>query len=165
MGNTVSPENPWSYSLNLPHDPRSARIARVTLRGVMNCHDLPELLDVTEVLVSELVTNSYLYSDGPCEIRVRQVDADTVRLSIWDTNPDIPAPFDTFPRGKWSKLVPSPPPPEPDPLATCGRGLLIVRLCAENWGSWSIGESFPGVTGKLLWCEIGRKTCPYGAAA
>lgn len=148
---TVSPENPWSYSLNLPHDPRSPRVARLTLRGVLDSHGLRRLADVAELLVSELVTNSYLHSRGPAELRIKQVTGGALRVSVWDTNPEIPAPFDTPTRRRRSAPVPC------DTEATRGRGLLIVRMCADSWGSWSIGEAFPGVTGKLLWCEVGRR--------
>ncbi|MFI9204983.1 ATP-binding protein [Streptomyces sp. NPDC053048] len=156
---TVSPENPWFYSLTMARDPRAARIARLTLRGVMASHDMDDLSDLVELLASELVTNSYLHSDGPAELRVRQVDGDNVRISVWDTNPEVPAPFD---RPVWRGKLSA---PAFDPEATCGRGLLLVRLCANSWGSWSIGESFPGVTGKLLWCEVGRTPGPFGIAA
>ncbi len=157
---TVSPENPWSYSLTLPHDPRSARIARITLRGVMESHGMDELADVTELVVSELVTNAYLYSDGPAEIRLRQVHEDNIRISIWDTNPDIPTAFERRHTRPGTHNV-----PEIDLEAACGRGLLIVRLCAEAWGSWSVDKAFPGLAGKMLWCELSTKSSVLGIAA
>ncbi|MCC3778527.1 ATP-binding protein [Streptomyces sp. UNOB3_S3] len=145
---TVSPENRWSYSLTLPHDPRSARIARLTLRGAVESHGMGELADVTELVVSELVTNSYLYSDGPTEVRLKKVTDERVRISVWDGNPEVPSPFERpviLGKGRI---------PEIDPEAPRGRGLRIVRLCADNWGSWSGDQDYLGVRGKLLWCEV-----------
>ncbi|MEU1308966.1 ATP-binding protein [Streptomyces cinnamoneus] len=146
---TVSPENRWSYSLTLPHDPRSARVARITLRGVLESHGMDELADVTELIVNELVTSSYLNAEGPAEVRLKQVTTDRVRVSLWDKSPEIPAPFDRparLPRRNVTTGM------DPD------TGLLIVRQCAASWGTWSVGEEFPGVTGKLLWCELNRES-------
>ncbi|GHF45977.1 hypothetical protein GCM10010218_29010 [Streptomyces mashuensis] len=153
----ASPENPWSYSLTLPHDARSARIARLTLRGVVESHGLDELADVVELVVSELVTNAYLHSDGPAEIRLKLVGPSTVRISVWDTSPDIPEPF-MRPVKLGRGAVPA-----VDTDADGGRGLLVVRRCAGNWGSWGLDEDFPGLTGKLLWCEVGREGALVGA--
>ncbi|MEU3875131.1 MULTISPECIES: ATP-binding protein [Streptomyces] len=148
---TVSPEDCWSYSLTLPHDPRSAHVARVTLRAVVQSHGLTHLADVTELVASELVANTYLHSDGPAEIRLRRVGAECVRISVWDTNPDIPEPFARPVRLGKGRV------PAVDVEAAGGRGLLIVRRLAEAWGSWSAGRAFPGVPGKMLWCEVGRQ--------
>ncbi|WP_116213305.1 ATP-binding protein [Streptomyces olivoreticuli] len=154
---TVSPENTWSYTLNLPNDPRSAWIARITLRGVLSSHELNELRDDAELLTSELVTNAYRYSDGPVELRIRELPEEGVRISVWDTNPDIPEPF--------GRPVIRPVAPRRAAETTYGRGLLIVRRCADNWGSHSIGEGWsgPGFRGKWLWCELGAKK-PAGGA-
>ncbi|MCD9143062.1 ATP-binding protein [Streptomyces albireticuli] len=148
---TVSPENTWSYTLNLPHDPHSARIARTTLRSVLVSHDRDELVDDALLLTSELVTNAYRYSDGPVELRVRHAWEAGIRITVWDTNPLVPAPFDT-PPGSGGIDVPAD--------GTYGRGLLIVRLCADNWGSQTFGGPASGAEfrGKLLWCEIGAKS-------
>ncbi|MBB5117912.1 hypothetical protein AF335_10140 [Streptomyces eurocidicus] len=148
---TVSPENPWSYTLNLPHDPHSARIARTTLRSVLACHDREELVDDAVLLTSELVTNAYRYSDGPVELRVRHAWEAGVRITVWDSNPVVPAAFATPPGA--GKGV-------PDAGDTYGRGLVIVRLCADNWGAQTFGgpASGAGFRGKLLWCEIGAKS-------
>ncbi|MFI1796945.1 ATP-binding protein [Streptomyces sp. NPDC020379] len=153
---TVSPENPWSYTLNLPNDPRSAWIARITLRGVLSSHELNELRDDAELLTSELVTNAYRYSDGAVELRIRELATPGIRISVWDTNPEVPEPFEQ----------PVLRPVEPRRTdTTYGRGLLIVRRCADNWGSTSYGHRWygPGFRGKWLWCELGAKRGAEGA--
>ncbi|MEV5505747.1 ATP-binding protein [Streptomyces orinoci] len=147
---TVSPDTPWSYTLTLPHDPRSARIARLALRGVLSSHAWIELADVAELLLGELVANAYRYSHGPTEVQVRELADCRLRIGVWDTNPKVPPPFDAPPDH-------SAPATAPEPLATCGRGLRIVRSYADDWGSWSIGTGRRGASGKLFWCELGDR--------
>lgn len=36
-----------------------------------------------------------------------------------------------------------------------GRGLLLVRLCADNWGGYPLPADLFGQSGKLLWFELG----------
>ncbi|WP_244320920.1 hypothetical protein [Streptomyces melanosporofaciens] len=38
--------------------------------------------------------------------------------------------------------------------ATYGRGLLIVRICADNWGGYALADELFGRSGKLLWFEL-----------
>src|SRR5207249_791784 len=71
---TVSPQEPWAYTLQLPHDPRAPRIARTTLRAILASHDLAHITDMAELLACELVTNAYLHSDGPSSMRLRNME-------------------------------------------------------------------------------------------
>ncbi|MEU1626957.1 ATP-binding protein [Streptomyces sp. NPDC020096] len=134
----------WTYTLQLPHDPRAVRIARITLRTVLTTHDLGELLDPAELLTNELVTNAYRHSDGPSCLRVRKM-ANRLRIGVWDTNPTIPPPF-----GNGTLRA-----PEPD--SERGRGLMLVRRWADNYGGYELGEELSGKCGKLLWFEILRR--------
>ncbi|MFF3291748.1 ATP-binding protein [Streptomyces sp. NPDC003023] len=140
---TVSPPTPWSYVLQLPHHPFAARVARHTLRTVLGGHGMTSLLHTAELLTSELVTNAYRHSDGHATLRMRPMDGGGLRISVWDSNPDIPAPFD----GK-------PLPPDAAPLTEGGRGLRIVVRLAVNWGGCPFGDDLFGRNGKLLWCEL-----------
>ncbi|MBT2401635.1 ATP-binding protein [Streptomyces sp. ISL-100] len=151
---TVSSSEPWAYALHLPHHPRAPRVARMTLRAVLGGHGISELIDVAELLTSEVVTNSYRHSDGPASLRMRSMEGGRLRVSVWDTNPVIPAPFDKPPT-----LLPFL--PEPDD-STGGRGLLLVQLCADNWGGFSVGA---GLGGKLLWFELGQPDVAFAFAA
>lgn len=143
----------WSYALHLPYDPRAARIARRTLRAVLSEHGMAELTDSAELLTSELVTNAYRHSDGPAALRLRALDGGRLRLSVWDTNPHIPPPFD---RGSGSSrptvVVPA--------AAESGRGLFLVCHYAQDWGSWPLDDDLFGQGGKLLWCELGAPGVP-----
>ncbi|MEK8144312.1 ATP-binding protein [Streptomyces sp. M10(2022)] len=139
---TVTP--PWAYTLQLLQDPRAPGVARSTLRTVLRVHGLAELTETAELLASELVTNAYLHSKGPYSLRLRGAGRQRIRLSVWDTNPHIPAPF------SWSAEAPS-------VLAEGGRGLYLVTLYAESWGAYLMDSGLPGQGGKLLWVECAWK--------
>lgn len=142
VGSTVS--LPWTYTLQLPQDPRAPGVARATLRNVLRVHGMPELTEVAELLASELVTNAYLYSSGPYSLRLRDAGRSRIRLSVWDTDPHIPAPF------RWGAQT-------PEELAERGRGLYLVTLYAESWGAYPMRGGLPGQGGKLLWAECAAK--------
>ncbi|MET7369302.1 ATP-binding protein [Streptomyces sp. NPDC005566] len=135
---TVTP--PWAYTLQLPQDPRAPGVARATLRTVLRVHGLAQLTDTAELLAGELVTNAYLYSKGAFSLRLRGAGRQRIRLSVWDTNPHIPAPF-------------SRPTETPPVLAERGRGLHLITHWAESWGAHPMGSGLPGQGGKLLWVE------------
>jgi hypothetical protein len=75
---TVSPQEtdsapldqPWTYTLRLPNDPRAARIARVTLRAVLSGHGMAELTETAELLTSEWVRHLRSKTDATA-LRVR----------------------------------------------------------------------------------------------
>ncbi|MEU3616819.1 ATP-binding protein [Streptomyces sp. NPDC006872] len=151
---TVSPSEceaapTWAYTLQLPHDPRAARIARVTLRAVLAGHGMSQLRDSAELLATELVTNAYRHSTGPATLRLRGLGRGRLRVSVWDANPHIPPPF-----GKRSGPRRLPVPADVD--AEAGRGLFLVCHYAETWGGYPLGGGLSGGGGKLLWCEIGE---------
>lgn len=155
---TVSPHAPWSYVLQLPHDPRAPRVARKTLRAVLDGHGMADRLDTAELLACELVTNAYRHSDGQATLRLRHMEGGWLRIGVWDTNPVIPDPFEKPP----GALRPV---PTPGPAAhNGGRGLLLVQLCADNWGGYPLGDDLFGRSGKLLWCELAPTQGPARAA-
>ncbi|MCH0541798.1 ATP-binding protein [Streptomyces sp. MUM 203J] len=151
---TVSPDPAWSYLLQLPHNPLAPRVARVTLRAVLAGHGMSDRVEVAELLASELVTNAYRYSGGPATMRLRRMEDDWLRISVWDTNPSIPAPFDR----PATHLHAVPTPTATDDLG--GRGLLLVRGYADDWGAHPLGDDLFGRGGKLLWCELAPQDQP-----
>ncbi|MEU1148498.1 ATP-binding protein [Streptomyces sp. NPDC005863] len=138
---------PWAYALQLPHDARAPRVARRTLRTVLVAHGLTDLVEVAELLTSELVSNAYLYAEGDVTLRLRASDGGRrLRVSVWDSNPHIPPPFDRGPgaAGLW-----------PVPVeAGGGRGLFLVCHYARAWGGHPLGDDLFGRGGKVLWCEL-----------
>jgi anti-sigma regulatory factor (Ser/Thr protein kinase) len=149
----------WAYALQLPHDPRAARIARATLRAVLAGHGMSQLVDTAELLASEFVTNAYRHSAGPAALRLRGLGGGRLRMSVWDTNPHIPPPFDKGPRSVFP--VPVPVPAEADG----GRGLFLVCHYAQAWGGYPLGSDLFGRGGKLLWCELPAQAVGRTAAA
>ncbi|MFE1797885.1 MULTISPECIES: ATP-binding protein [unclassified Streptomyces] len=149
---TVAPPDTWTYALRLPHDPRAARVARMTVRAALHGHGMAETLDVVELLTSELVTNAYRHTRGPASLRLTALGDGRLRVGVWDSSPHVPAPFDEPPGGRGEKSTPIAPAPGD---AESGRGLLLVRQCATSWGGWSLGSGLLGRgAGKLLWFEV-----------
>ncbi|QYX76729.1 ATP-binding protein [Streptomyces akebiae] len=56
-------------------------------------HDLPvsaRVRDLTQLVVSELVTNARKYAPGPVLLELR-VTVDSVDIVVWDSDPTVPA--------------------------------------------------------------------------
>ncbi|MFE9452677.1 ATP-binding protein [Streptomyces sp. NPDC006739] len=144
---TVSLPDTWVYALRLPHDPRAARVARMTVRAALNGHGRGEILDTVELLTSELVTNAYRHTNGPASLRLTALADGRLRVGVWDSHPRIPAPFGEPP---WGRVPPAP------TEAEGGRGLRLVQEYADSWGGWPIGDGpLERAAGKLLWFEVG----------
>ncbi|CAL9487718.1 ATP-binding protein [Streptomyces sp. enrichment culture] len=140
---TVSPA--WSYTLHLSRDPRSPGIARSTLRSVLSAYRLGELAPTAELLASELLTNAHLHTDGPYALYIRPTVSGQLRLGVWDKDPTVPAGLgDGGARGA-----------VPDGAAEGGRGLALVRACADAWGASLLGGPGGASGGKVLWAECG----------
>ncbi|AZQ35861.1 ATP-binding protein [Streptomyces cyaneochromogenes] len=145
---TVSPPDTWVYALRLPHDPRAARVARMTVRSVLASHGRTEVFDAVELLTSEMVTNTYLHTNGPSSLRLTALADGRLRVGVWDSHPRIPAPFGHPPHDH----VPLAPPD-----ADSGRGLRLVQEYADCWGGVSLRDGvLDRRAGKLLWFETGK---------
>ncbi|MFH8490118.1 ATP-binding protein [Streptomyces longisporoflavus] len=128
---------PWEYSLYVPHDPRSVTICRRTLRLILAIHGRPHLSEVAELLATELVANAMQHTKGPAALRIRWAHG-VLRIGVWDADPTPPQP--TAPAAA---------------LAEAGRGLALVRGCADEWGWYTLGATqLPGSNGKFVWCEL-----------
>ncbi len=133
-GPAEPPDEPWQYGLQVPHDPRAARIARATVATVLRTHGADGVLETAELLVSELVTNAYRYSEGSVLVRMRWSDG-LLRVTVRDTNARPPVAAD-------------------DPVGahrTRGRGLFLVRRLAHRWGHYDFAQS---TGGKAVWFEL-----------
>src|SRR3954471_7445562 len=100
-----------------------------------------EVLADAELLVSELVTNAVVHGCAAITLRV-EVDPPGIGVAVHD-------------RGEDSVEVDT---DRPDPGVAGGRGLLIVRALATEWG---ITPSDPP-PGKTVWFRLGP---PLDAAA
>ncbi|WP_415952080.1 ATP-binding protein [Streptomyces sp. KLOTTS4A1] len=133
---TLTPP-PWAYTLQLPHDPRAPGVARAALRAVLDRHGMGELAVTAELLASELVTNAQVHTSGPYALRIGQRPQGRLRVGVWDADPEVPPPFEGV------AVVPG-------GARETGRGLLLVRDCADRFGWYPLGGP-----GKYLWAECG----------
>ncbi|WP_405618729.1 ATP-binding protein [Streptomyces sp. NBC_00076] len=133
------PENeaePWEYCLYIPNDLRAVTVSRRTLRLILTMHGLIGLVDVAELLAAELVSNAVRHTKGPAALRVRWA-AGVLRIGAWDADPEPPEP---------------PTPMDQDTEREEGRGLALVRACADVWGWHPLARH--GNRGKYVWCEL-----------
>lgn len=133
------PENltePWEYCLYIPNDLRAVTISRRTLRLILTMHGLIRLVDTAELLATELVSNAVRHTKGPAALRVRW-SAGVLRIGAWDADAEPPEP---------------PVPLEQVADMEEGRGLGLVRACADLWGWQPLARD--GSRGKVVWCEL-----------
>ncbi|MER6047366.1 SpoIIE family protein phosphatase [Streptomyces sp. NPDC001793] len=122
----------WS----LAPEPRSVARARELARDQLTDWGLQALVDTTELLVSELVTNALRHGQG--EIRLRLLLDRTLVCEVWDA--DL-----AQPRRRRARDTDE-----------GGRGLQLVGLLSEGWGSRRTPR------GKTVWFEL---ALPNGDAA
>ncbi|MCX4907972.1 ATP-binding protein [Streptomyces sp. NBC_00878] len=127
---------PWEYTLYIPNDLRAVTVCRRTLRLILTMHGLIRLVDTAELLAAELVSNSVRHTKGPAALRVRW-SAGVLRIGAWDADPEPPEP-----PGELAQLT----------GAETGRGLALVRACADLWGWQPLTRD--GSRGKYVWCDL-----------
>ncbi|MFI7504058.1 ATP-binding protein [Streptomyces sp. NPDC049687] len=95
---------------------RARRLTGDFLARVRRRHGLPvsaRAVDLSQLVVSELVTNALRYAPGPVLLQLRVAD-DTVEIAVWDTDPVLPVPRAS------------------DPTRVGQHGLEIVRAVAQR---------------------------------
>ncbi|MFE6038335.1 SpoIIE family protein phosphatase [Streptomyces sp. NPDC056452] len=112
----------------LPRELRSVGRARELARAQLSSWDLDDLVDTTELLVSELVTNALRYGEG--EIRLRLLRDRTLVCEVWDAGL-------VQPRRRRARDTDE-----------GGRGLQLVGLLSAAWGSRRTPR------GKTVWFEL-----------
>ncbi|MEU9186637.1 ATP-binding protein [Streptomyces sp. NPDC048484] len=121
----------------MPNDLRAVTVSRRTLRLILTVHGLIRLVDVAELLAAELVSNAVRHTKGPVALRVHWA-AGVLRIGVWDTDPEPPGP--PHPLERVGDLLEE------------GRGLALVRACADEWGWQPLIRN--GDTGKYVWCAL-----------
>jgi PAS domain S-box-containing protein len=112
----------------LPREPRSVGRAREYTRAQLVSWDMEPLVDTTELLVSELVTNALRYGEG--DIRLRLLLDRTLVCEVWDSGL-------VQPRRRRARDTDE-----------GGRGLQLVGLLSAAWGSRRTPR------GKTVWFEL-----------
>lgn len=127
MAETLSQPDADVVVWSLPPDGSAAGAARRLVRAQLERWSLSELVDVTELVVSELVGNAVRYGGGPSGLRLLRHERLCVEVS--DIGPDLPqiqhAPLS----------------------AEGGRGLQLINMLCRRWGSCRTPE------GKVVWAE------------
>ena len=111
----------------LTGEPAAAREARNLVAGPLEKWELASMVDTTQLLASELVTNAIRYTEGPVTLRLIKEGA--LVCEVLDSSPALP------------KLQQTARDDER------GRGLQIVSKLSGRWGARRVPA------GKVVWCE------------
>ncbi|WP_189135238.1 ATP-binding SpoIIE family protein phosphatase [Wenjunlia tyrosinilytica] len=111
----------------LSPDGSAAGEARKIVKEQLELWGMDDLVEVTELVVSELVGNALRYGGAPGELRLIRYERLCVEVS--DTGPDLPQiqPVSLIDEG--------------------GRGLQLINMLCRRWGSCRT------TTGKVVWAE------------
>lgn len=124
----------WSHEIVLAADPVSPSMAREFVSEHLAAHDLPDLLDDLRLVVSELATNAVAHARTPFVVTLSRV-AGSVLVAIQDSSDAPPVRVTS------------------DPMDTGGRGLMIVELLSETWGTATDAEGL-----KSVWASFSRRS-------
>ncbi|MGW0080181.1 SpoIIE family protein phosphatase [Streptomyces sp. NPDC003393] len=110
--------------------PEAVSHARRFTRRTLRAWQVTEEADTVLLVVSELVTNALVHTDGQVRLDLALVN-DRLRIAVADTSPRTPV---KPTRIGWE--------------ATGGRGILLVEAVSAAWGT------LPVSGGKQVWCEL-----------
>jgi serine/threonine-protein kinase RsbW len=114
-----------------PNDPQAVRAARRFAIDELSGY-APELLDVVELLVSELAGNCVRHTDSSFDVEVSR-DRRRIRVAVSDRGAGKPAVQHV------------------DTNAVAGRGLALVETLSSSWG---VRTSRRPAGGKAVWFEL-----------
>ncbi|MFW6725121.1 SpoIIE family protein phosphatase [Streptomyces sp. MAR4 CNY-716] len=121
----LPPDAVVSWELDM--DPSAARTARRLARTQLTTWNLDDLMETTELLVSEVITNAIRYGSPPLTLRLLRLD--NLRCEVSD----------------WGRMLPHL--QLADPGDEGGRGIHIVSLLSRSWGTDRTDR------GKTIWWE------------
>ncbi|MGW1076201.1 ATP-binding protein [Streptomyces sp. NPDC002537] len=127
------------FSLVFPPAPGWVRTAREAVRAALAAAHRDDLTDTAVLLTSELVTNAVNASTGaecstPVSVYAEWDPIGSLRVLVHDGAPGLPLAY-AYSEG-----------------AETGRGLLLVRRCADDWGVCRHGFG----PGKAVWFTLVR---------
>ncbi|MGW4798710.1 ATP-binding protein [Nonomuraea sp. NPDC004297] len=129
-------QNVWP----LREDARTVGQARALVRTELSQLSLSsDLVDDAVLMVSELITNAFMYGDGPYELVV-QADTKELVCAVVDSSPLLPAPAPH------------------DLAAEHGRGLRIVARLSDGFYGCHPQRylTHPDLVGKATWFALPR---------
>ncbi|MEU5701378.1 ATP-binding SpoIIE family protein phosphatase [Streptomyces aurantiacus] len=128
--NGIEPEDVAQWRIG--HDPQEVGRARAVVREQLHVWGLTSLADITESLVSELVTNAVRHSHSrPIDLRL--VRGETLLCEVDDDDHTLPTLLSA------------------GPLDEAGRGMRVVSRLAREWGTSRTNS------GKTVWFELAMR--------
>ncbi|MFF0446230.1 SpoIIE family protein phosphatase [Streptomyces sp. NPDC004609] len=133
---TAAREAPRRTAMTIAQaEPERISAARRTARELLHDWADPEQVDAAVLMVSEMVTNVLVHTDGNALLVAEVTSGDSegprrVRVQVSDTSDDLPHVR------------------RPGELASSGRGLVLMEVLADAWGVDPRGE------GKSIWFEL-----------
>lgn len=119
------------HHIALGEDDLAPRTARRFVDGVLTDAGYDDVLDVVQLLVTELVTNAVMHARSGTTVTVRLLP-EAVRVEVVDRD-------DSFPKRR-----------TPQPDRPGGRGLELVEQMSTSWGIDMLD------VGKRTWFEVAR---------
>jgi anti-sigma regulatory factor (Ser/Thr protein kinase) len=137
---TAPPAWPLQTNLELAALPTAVPCARLHVRSIAREWGLADKADVSELVVSELVTNAIQASDrlkARADLAIVPVvrisvssDGESLMLRVWDASAEMPVRQ------------------EAGPGDDSGRGVMIIDALAKEWGTYQKAN------GKVVWAMI-----------
>lgn len=121
---------PWSHRTELVAEASSVSHARAFVAGHLLDHEMADLVDDVELVVSELATNALVHARSPFTVTLGAF-METVRLEVMDGTHTGP----TLGAARASD--------------TSGRGMVIVQALSRGWGVRAQASG-----GKSVWAEF-----------
>jgi anti-sigma regulatory factor (Ser/Thr protein kinase) len=116
----------WSHETILAAEPISAALAREFVCQHLVAHHLVHLVEDVRLVVSELATNAVAHARTEFVVTLASANG-SVLLAIQDGSPSPPVRS------------------APDVMDMSGRGLMIVELVSQAWGTRTDAHGFKSV--------------------
>ncbi|MFJ1730528.1 PAS domain S-box protein [Streptomyces sp. NPDC088254] len=118
-----------AVTTELPAVAASVPEGRAFLHKALTSWNCAEHADDALLLLSETLTNAVLHAEGPISLRLHRTATD-LTIEVGDRSPQLPQPRQAAEHEE------------------CGRGLILVRALAEDWGVRPTDE------GKTTWFTL-----------
>ncbi|MFJ6797619.1 SpoIIE family protein phosphatase [Streptomyces sp. NPDC091268] len=125
-------------------EPERIAGARRQIRELLHDWSDPEQVDSAVLMVSEMVTNVLMHTDGDALLvaeAVGELGGRRLRIEVADQSDELPHKR------------------HPGEMASSGRGVLLMEMLADDWGVDPRGE------GKSIWFELHEQSKAPGDAA
>ena len=122
----MPPDLTWFHETLLAAEPRSAALARDFVDLHLDQHELPHLVEVVRLVVSELATNAVAHAQTPFVVTLSRSNG-SVLLVIQDGSISVPVRS------------------APDFMDVSGRGMTIVESLCQEWGIRTDGLGYKAV--------------------